>query len=109
MESMRDIIVTAFSVTGTVASVVLLIICLKLYGRPSQALERVGRASDDIHDAAEGAHSGVRLAIGATGRGPCPPGSQLVQSDLANRGCYTSGGEVHLSIQETVGITPWLN
>ena len=75
MESVRDIVVIVFSVTGTVTSVVLLIICFKLYGRTSQALERVGRASDDIHEAAEGARSGVRLAIGTLQVvGPVLPG-----------------------------------
>ncbi len=75
MESVRDIVVTVFSVTGTVTSVVLLIMCLKLYGRASQALERVGRASDDLHAAAEGARSGMRLAKGALDVvGPALPG-----------------------------------
>lgn len=62
MESARDIVVIVFSATGTVTSVVLLIMCFRLYGRTSQALERVGRASDDLHAAAEGARSGMRLA-----------------------------------------------
>ena len=58
METMRDIVVIVFSVTGTVTSVVLLIVGFKLQGRASQALERVGRASDDIHEAAEGLEAG---------------------------------------------------
>ena len=65
METVRDIVVIIFSVTGTAASVVLLIMGLRLYGPASQALQQVGRVSDDIHEAAEGARTGVRLAKGA--------------------------------------------
>ncbi len=64
METMRDIVVIVFSVTGTIASVVMIVMGFKLYGRTAQALEQVGRVSEDIHDAAEGARSGVRLAKG---------------------------------------------
>ncbi len=64
METVRDIVVIVFGVTGTVTSIVLLIVSIKLYGRASQALERVGLAAEDIHGAAEGARSRVRLAKG---------------------------------------------
>ena len=64
METVRDIVVIVFSVTGTMTSVVLLVMGFKLFGRTAQALEQVGRVSEDIHDAAEGARSGVRLAQG---------------------------------------------
>ena len=76
MENTRDIVVIVFSVTGTVASIVLLFMCIKLYPRVSQALERVGRASDDFHEVAEGARSGMRLAKDALDIvGPALPGS----------------------------------
>ncbi len=64
METIRDIVVIVFGVTGTITSLVLLIVSTKLYGRASQALERVGIAAEDIHGAAEGARSRVRLAKG---------------------------------------------
>ena len=64
METMRDIAVIVFSVTGTIASVVMIVMGFKLYGRTAQALEQVGRVSEDIHDAAEGARSGVRVTQG---------------------------------------------
>ncbi len=62
METIRDIVVIVFSVTGTVASVVYLIMGLKLYGSATRALENVDRVSDDIHEAADGVRSGVRVA-----------------------------------------------
>ena len=62
MEMIRDMVVLVFSVTGTFASVLLLIMGFKLYGRICDALERVGRASDDVHDIAEGIQSGARVA-----------------------------------------------
>lgn len=65
METVRDIVVIVFSVTGTITSVVLFVIGFKLYGKTAQALEQVSLASEDIHDAADGARSGVRLAKGA--------------------------------------------
>lgn len=85
METVRDIVLIVFGVTGTVTSLVLLIICFKLYGRAFQALERVGRAAEDIHGAAEGARSGVRLASGVFDVvGPVLPGPGWLR--LAYRG-----------------------
>ena len=79
METIRDIVVIVFSVTGTVAAVVFLIMGFKLYGPASRALEKVDRVSDDIHDAAEGARSGVRLARTAMEVvSPVVPGERLV-------------------------------
>ncbi len=79
METMRDIVVIVFSVTGTISSAVLLIMALKLYGPASQTLQQFGRVSDDIHEAAEGARSGVRLAKGALKIvGPILPGPRLL-------------------------------
>ncbi len=76
MESTRDIVVIIFGVTGTVASGMLVIMIFKLYGRTCEALERVGRASNDIHDAAEGVRSGARVAKEAlTVVGSAVPGS----------------------------------
>ena len=79
METVRDIVVIVFSVTGTIASVVMLVMGFKLYGRTAQALDQKGRASEDIHEAAEGARSGVRLAKRALEAvGPALPGPLLV-------------------------------
>lgn len=79
METVRDIVVIVFSVTGTVVSAVLLVMGFKLYGRTAQALEQVGRASEDIHEAAEGARSGVRLAKGVLEVvAPALPGPRFV-------------------------------
>lgn len=64
METVRDIVVIVLSVTGTVTPLVLLIICFELYGRTSEALERVGSASDEIHEVTAIARSGERLAKG---------------------------------------------
>ena len=64
METVRDIVVIVFGVTGTVTSLVLVVVSVKLYGRASQAMEQLGVAADDIHGAAEGARSRVRLAKG---------------------------------------------
>ena len=64
MDTGRDIVVIVFGVTGTITSLVLIIVSTKLYGRASQALERVGIAAEDIHGAAEVARSRVRLAKG---------------------------------------------
>ena len=69
METVRDIVVIGFGVTGTVTSLVPLLICTKLYGRASRALERIGLAAEDIHEAAEGARSRVRLAQTLVGGG----------------------------------------
>ena len=75
MEIIRYIVVILFGVTGTVTSLVLLIIFINLYGRASQALGRVGLAADDIHGAAEGARSRLRLARGVFSVvGPVLPG-----------------------------------
>lgn len=85
METVRDIVVIVFGVTGTVTSLVLLIVCYKLYPRVSQALERIGRAAEDIHGAAEGARSGARIASGVLDVvGPVLPGPGLLR--LAYRG-----------------------
>ena len=62
MESMRDIVIIIFGLNGIVASVVLVVIGFKLYGRTCEALERVGRASDHIHNVTEGVRSGARAA-----------------------------------------------
>ena len=78
METVRDIVVIVFSGTGTAASVGLLIMGFRLYGPASQALQQFGRVSDDIHEAAEGARTGVRLAKGALEAvGPVLPGPRL--------------------------------
>ncbi len=80
METMRDIVVIVFSVTGTIASVVMIVMGFKLYGRTAQALEQVGRVSEDIHDAAEGARSGVRVAQGVLAVvGTAFPGTRLLR------------------------------
>jgi len=79
METMRDIVVIVFSVTGTISSAALLIMGLKLYGPASRALQQVSHVSDDIHEAAEGARSGVRMAKGALKVvGPFLPGPRLI-------------------------------
>lgn len=76
MEIVRDIVVIIFGVTGTVVSGMVVIMIFKLYGRTCEALERVGRASDDIHDMAEGVRSGARVAKEAvTAVGSAVPGS----------------------------------
>ena len=64
MELVRDIVVIVFAVTGTVTSVVILFMALKLYGPAIGALGRIGRAADDIHGAADMARTGVRAAKG---------------------------------------------
>ena len=75
METVRDIVVIVFSVTGTVTSIVILVGFFKLYGRVCQAIEQVGRASEDLHEAAEGVRGGIRLAKGALEFvGPVIPG-----------------------------------
>ena len=80
METVRDIVVIVFSVTGTIASVVMLVMGFKLYGRTAQALDQVGRASEDIHEAAEGARSGVHLAKGVLKiAAPVLPGPRLLR------------------------------
>ena len=80
METVRDIVVIVFSVTGTIASVVMLVLGFKLYGRTAHALDQVGRVSEDIHEAAEGARSGVRLAKGALEAvAPTIPGPGLLR------------------------------
>lgn len=53
MDTIRDIVVIVFGVTGTITSLTVLILCFKLYGRACQALDRVGRAAEDIHGVAE--------------------------------------------------------
>ena len=78
METIRDIVVIVFSVTGTISSAVLLIMALKLYGRAAQALEQVGRVSDDIHEAADGVRSGVRVAKEVLGS--IFPGPRVVEA-----------------------------
>ena len=81
METIRDMVVIVFSVTGTVTSAALLFMALKLYPRISSSLEQVGRASEDIHVAAQGARSGVRLAKGALAVvAPALPGSSWVRT-----------------------------
>lgn len=65
METFRDVVIIVFSVTGTTMSIVLLIICFKLYGRASRALEQIGIASNDLHEAAEAVRGGVCRAKGA--------------------------------------------
>ena len=65
METVRDIVIIVFVVTGTITAAVLLILGIKLYLRTSQALNRIGRVADDLHGAAQGAQSGVNIAKGA--------------------------------------------
>lgn len=60
--TVRDFVVIVFSMARTITSIVLLIVCIKLYGRVTQVFEQVGRASEDLHDAAEGVRGGIRLA-----------------------------------------------
>ena len=62
MDTIRDIVVIVFGVTGTITSLMVLIIFFKLYGKASQALDRVGLAAEDIHDAAEVVRKTPRLA-----------------------------------------------
>ncbi len=95
METVRDIVVIVFGVTGTVTSLVLVIVSTKLYGRASQALERVGLAAEDIHGAAEGARSRVRLVKGVLEVvSPLLPGSGWVR--LTSRGAAALPGAVRL-------------
>ena len=85
MDTIRDIVVIVFGVTGTITSLMVLIICFKLYGRASQALDRVGRAADDIHGAAEVVRRTPRLAKGVYNFvGPILPRLRLLR--LAFRG-----------------------
>ena len=65
METVRDIVIIVFGVTGTITAAVFLILGIKLYLRTSQALKRIGRVAEDIHGAAQGAQSGVNIAKGA--------------------------------------------
>ena len=64
MDEIRDIVIIVFGVTGTVTSVIVLIIGFKLYRKASQALDRVGRVADDIHGVVEMGRSSVGLAKG---------------------------------------------
>ena len=81
METTRDIVIIIFGITGVMASVVLVIMSIKIYGRTCEALERVGRASEDIHVVAEGVRSGVSLAKGALEVvGPVLPGLGWIRS-----------------------------
>ena len=87
METVRDIVVIIFSVTGTFTFILLLFVGFKLYGRSSRALERFGRVSDDIHEAAEGARSGVRLVkvvLEAVGTAFPGPGSLIMSGRAAD-------------------------
>ena len=80
METVRDVVVIVFGVTGTVTSLVLLIVCTKMYGRAAQALDRLGIAAEDIPGAAEVARSRVRLAKGVLEVvSPILPGSGWVR------------------------------
>lgn len=85
METVRDIVIIVFGLTGTITSLVLLILSTKLYGRASLALERLGLAAEDIHGAAEGARNRVHLAKGVLGVvSPVVPGPAWVR--LTSRG-----------------------
>ena len=58
----------------------MIVMGFKLYGRTAQALEQVGLVSEDIHDAAEGARSGVRVAQGVLEVvGPAVTGIRLLR------------------------------
>ena len=64
METVRDVVIIVFGLTAAVTSLVLLYVGVDLYRRAGRALDRVGRAAEDVHGAVEGARTGARLASG---------------------------------------------
>ena len=64
MESVRDIVVIVFGITGTITSVVLVVLGVKLYVTASQAMQRIEHVAEDIHGTAHDVRGGVSLVKG---------------------------------------------
>ena len=62
METVRDLVIIVAGITTILTLSVLVVMGLRLYARASRTLVRVGRATDDIHGAVEGARSGMNAA-----------------------------------------------
>jgi hypothetical protein len=66
LETIRDIVLIVFGVTGTVTSLIVLLLCFKLYGKASHALEQVGAVAEDVHVVTEQGRKLAGLAKGVS-------------------------------------------
>ncbi len=62
METLRDIVIVVFGITGTITLLVTLVVLGLLYSKLSRALDEVARPARDVHKAVDAARTGAKKA-----------------------------------------------